>query len=304
MKFQCSSCGLRLDSLHFRKDGLINPKLTSICDICIQRGLTPQDYTNKVVRTFAITLLYTYDGADDASDPETFIVNARNRKRYEATIQDYDGNEVAKHQVDREKFNQQIIASEDGKIDFVPSLDLDFAHNLQGLQIPVDFDLYKVDYIDRERIRAKYHYRCQYCGRYGKSVDHKNPVSISHDNSFDNLTLACEECNRIKSDMPYKVFVELNDRIQDINHDLVRYENTLGTLREEFQEKRRKLAAQVHLRGVIDDPELQVMRKQNKKLQDAIDSLNSDYDNLRKTRAKYFDTGWKLYQVGQREDIV
>ncbi len=55
MKFQCSSCGLRLNSLHFKVQGLINPKLTSICDLCRQRGLVPEDYGNPVVKIFAKT---------------------------------------------------------------------------------------------------------------------------------------------------------------------------------------------------------------------------------------------------------
>ena len=75
-------------------------------------------------------------------------------------------------------------------------------------------------------------------------------------------------------------------------------------MREEFEHRRRYLAAQVHLKGVINDSELNAIRKQNKQLQDAIDSLESDYDNLRQTRKTYFDTGWKLARIKAKKDIV
>ena len=104
--------------------------------------------------------------------------------------------------------------------------------------------------------------------------------------------------------MPYKLFIQLNDQISEINKKLVKYEDALGTLREEFEHRRSYLAAQVHLKGVINDPELNAIRKQNKSLQDAIDSLQSDYDDLRQTRKTYFDTGWKLARIKENKDII
>ncbi|MDE6492549.1 MAG: HNH endonuclease [Lactobacillus sp.] len=305
MKFQCSSCGLRIDSLHFKQEGLINPKLTSICDICLQMRKKAEDYANSTVKTFAQALLYTYVGKNNDDDSEDYLVNTKQlRKRYEAFIQDYDGNRLALQQLPRKEFNDAVIKSELGKIDYVPDQGRDFAYNLEKLGLTVNFQLNEVDYIDRERIRAKYHYRCQYCGRKGTSVDHKDPVSLSHNNDLDNLTLSCSECNRIKSDMPYELFKQLNDQIVDVNKKLVRYENSIGSLKEEFENRRHQLAAKAHLKGVINDPELNAMRKQNKKLQDAIDSLESDYDSLRKTRENHFNTGWKLYQLDQRKDVI
>jgi 5-methylcytosine-specific restriction endonuclease McrA len=303
MKFQCSSCGLRMASLHFKKPGLMNPSLTSICDICRQRGLDPQNFGNPVVKLFAQTLLYSFSGADSEL-PTSFSVSREKRKSYEAFLQDYDGNPVAQQQVKRSALNQAIIASEDGSLAFVPSQEREFADNLKGLGIKVSFQLNKVDFIDRERVRAHYHYRCQYCGRKGRSVDHKNPVSLSQDNSMANLILSCSECNRIKSDMPFDLFVKLNSRLTKVNQKLVRYEDALGTLKEAFQERRRYLAGQVHLKGTYQDPELDKIRKQNKHLQDAIDSMQSDYDALRNARKTYFENGWKLYEAGQQQEIV
>lgn len=304
MKFQCSSCGLRIDSLHFKQQGLVNPKLTSICDICIQRGENPEEFANSSINTFAQTLLYTFVGLSGEGNDNWFIADKKTRKRYEAFIQDYDGNPIAQQQILRHDFNEALIASEKGESTFIPDPGIDFAQNLQKIGLRVDFQLNEVDYIDRERIRAKYHYRCQYCGRRGRSVDHKDPVSLSHNNNLDNLILSCSECNRIKSDMPFDLFKELNDQIPEVNQKLVKYENTLGTLKEEFNNRKRKLAAQVHLKGVINDPELNMMRKQNKKLQDAIDSLESDYDVLRKIRENHFVNGWKIFQENQKQDII
>lgn len=282
----------------------MNPKLTSICDICITRNLNPEDYANDAVATFAQNLLYTFVGAKKQDQSGFIVKNKKDRKRYEAFLQDYDGNEIARSQIKRSDLNIAIIKSEDGKLGYVPDQGVTFAQNLEKLGLEVNFQLNEVDFIDRERIRAKYKYRCQYCGRRGRSVDHKDPVSLSHNNDLNNLTLSCAECNRIKSDMPYQLFIKLNNGIVDINKKLVKYENALGTLKEEFEHRRRYLAAQVHLKGVINDPELNAIRKQNKSLQDAIDSLQSDYDDLRLTRKTYFDTGWKLARIKEKKDII
>lgn len=304
MKLECASCGLRINSLHFKQEGLVNSKLTSICDICIQRNLDPNNFENKVIEELTKISLYGYEGKKASSKSTNEIVKNKNAKQYEAFIQDYDGNEVAQLQVKRADFNQAIIASLTGKTSYVPSLNADFAKNMEELGLHVDFSLNEVDYIDRERIRAKYNYRCQYCGRKGTSVDHKDPVSLSNDNDLDNLILSCSECNRIKSNMPYELFTELNSHLEKVNKKLVKYENTLATLKGEFQEAKRYLAGQVHLRGVLNDPELNAIRKQNKRLQDAIDSLQSDYDTLRQVRKSYFDTGWKLAKEEKNSDII
>lgn len=293
-----------MNSLHFKKRGLLNSSLTSICDFCRQREQEPAAYANETIAIFAHSLLLNYEGKTAAAKADYLIKNKDERKNYEGLIQDYDGNELAQQQLQRSAFNQAVIASETGKIAFKPAASLDFAENLRGLGLKVDFQLNEVDFIDRERVRAKYNYRCQYCGRRGRSVDHKDPVSLSHNNDFDNLTLSCSECNRIKSNMPFALFKKLNDAIPEVNQKLVQYENILTSLKHEFTEKKRLLAAKVHLKGVINDPELNAMRKQNKRLQDAIDSLDSDYQNLRQVREEYFATGWRLDQEKQHPEII
>ena len=303
MKFQCSSCGLRLESLHFKLPGLVNDRLASLCDICRQRGLDPAAYPNPVVKLFAANLLYAFAGKDGEASGDFFLPDLKIRRSYEALMQDYDGNVLAKQQLPREDFNRAVIKAEDDPSFFLPGK-FPFAEKLQALGLSVDFQLNEVDYIDRERIRAKYKYRCQYCGRRGRSVDHKDPVSLSQNNRLDNLILSCQECNRIKSNMPYDLFVKLNDEIPAINQQLVKYENALGPLKEEFQQRRRMLAAKVHLKGVVNDPELNAIRKSNKRLQDAIDSLEADYDALRLAREEHFANGWKLAIASKKTDII
>ena len=306
MKFECSACGLRLNSFHFKQDGIINSKLTSICDICIMRNLEPENYDNQVVQDIAQNMLYSFVGKKIEQpnlEKKKFLVKRKERKAFESLIQDYDANEVAQKQIDRATFNLKIIASEDGESN-LPTLNADLAVNLQKIGLDVDFSLNEIDYLDRERIRHKYNYRCQYCGRRGKSVDHKDPVSLSRNNNLDNLILACSECNKIKSNMPFELFEKLNQEVTVLNKKLVTYENLLANLKEQFETRKRYISGQVHLKGVINDPELNALRKQNKKLQDAIDGLNSDYANLRNMRKTHFENGWKLKQLQQDEEII
>ncbi|QNQ84260.1 HNH endonuclease [Lactobacillus sp. PV037] len=306
MKFECSACGLRLNSFHFKKERLLNPQLTSICDICLMRNLDPEDYENPVIQEIAQNMLYGFLGKKSEKvnlEKMHYLVKSKLRKNFESLIQDFDANEVAQKQISRQDFNLKIIASEDGEVER-PILNGDLGANLQKIGLEADFSLNEIDYIDRERIRHKYKYRCQYCGRRGTSVDHKDPVSLSGNNNLDNLILACEECNKIKSNMSYKLFEELNQEVTVLNKKLVAYENLLANLKEKFESNKRYIAGQVHLKGIINDPELNALRKQNKKLQDAIDGLSSDYASLRKVRKLHFENGWKLQQLQEEQEII
>ena len=40
----------------------MNPKLTSICNICLSRGLDPSKFENKVIQDIALIMLYGYEG--------------------------------------------------------------------------------------------------------------------------------------------------------------------------------------------------------------------------------------------------
>ena len=123
-----------MDSLHFKQEGLMNPKLTSICDICLMRDLKPEDYANETVATVAQSLLYIFVGKKEGTPERDGIVkNIKNRTRYEAFLQDYDGNEIARSQIKRSDLNIAIIKSEDGKLGYVTDQGVTFAKNLEKL---------------------------------------------------------------------------------------------------------------------------------------------------------------------------
>ena len=47
----------------------------------------------------------------------------------------------------------------------------------------------------KDRIRAKFNYTCQLCGKEGWQVDHIIPFAVSHDSSEANLRVLCHRCN-------------------------------------------------------------------------------------------------------------
>jgi len=63
-----------------------------------------------------------------------------------------------------------------------------------------------------ERIYAKYHHTCVYCGYDGRgfdgwmqlSIDHLRPRSSGGDDSEENLVVACRSCNSITSRMTFE----------------------------------------------------------------------------------------------------
>lgn len=288
MKFKCPSCTLRLGELHFVEDNNLNV----VCDICRTGGIQSENYFDATTKFFAEVLNKNYLGS---TEPTANIENNNSvigNKIIENIINSYDGNQVVNEQLPRNEFNLKMWQIISGEI--ILDLTDDFKADLQKMGFVIKIDFNDLDFIDREIIRNKYHHTCQYCGRRGNSVDHKNPVSISHDNSLDNLTLACDECNKIKGNMPYETFVRLNDQIQSTNEKLVEYQQQTDLAKAKMQELKNALNAKTHLLGVVDDPELTLMRQKNKEFQDAYDSLNADYLNLANTRRKYFDAGYKL----------
>lgn len=291
MKFRCPSCTLRLGENHF----IDQENLEVICDICRTGGINPAGYFDESTQFFAEILGKNYLGATTAREN---IVNKKTSittKILENIVNSFDGNPVICRQIPEADFLSKMWQIISGAIE-LPLTD-NFREDLKLMGFDVEVDFNHLSFIDREIIRNKFNHTCQYCGRRGNSVDHKNPVSISHDNSLDNLTLACDECNKIKGDMPYDIFVALNDRIQPANHLLVEYQHLTDIAKAKMDELKDKLIAKTHLLGVVDAPELNTMRQNNKEFQDAYDSLNADYLNLRNTRKKYFDASYKLMTI-------
>ena len=101
----------------------MNPKLTSICDICLTRNLDAENYENPVVESISQVMLYSFVGKKNNGQikPDSlkhYLIDNNNRRQYESFIQDYDGNEVALQQISRREFNLAIIKSEDNEIDY------------------------------------------------------------------------------------------------------------------------------------------------------------------------------------------
>ncbi|TXH11879.1 MAG: HNH endonuclease [Spirochaetes bacterium] len=52
----------------------------------------------------------------------------------------------------------------------------------------------------RNNILKRDKYTCAYCGRYGDTIDHINPVSKGGETSWMNCVTACYDCNSLKRD--------------------------------------------------------------------------------------------------------
>ena len=60
----------------------------------------------------------------------------------------------------------------------------------------------------RERILKRDKNICQYCGKYGDTIDHISPRSKYGYTSDENCVCACYRCNQLKKDKPFHVFIK------------------------------------------------------------------------------------------------
>lgn len=49
--------------------------------------------------------------------------------------------------------------------------------------------------------------RCSYCGGRVEEIDHIEPIQLGGSSAWDNLTAACQSCNRSKRDLPLLAFL-------------------------------------------------------------------------------------------------
>ncbi|MCD2255731.1 HNH endonuclease [Lactobacillus sp. CC-MHH1034] len=285
---RCVYCGLTLPASLFHVD----QTYFSLCYFCRQRGLTNETFYNPYVFYYAQAREQTYVGATTAvAAPTKLALSKQKRRALTKLITDYlTGPKRLQELVPLAQFAKSVLALEDqsGSLPLTGVL-LDDLEHLK-FHVKQYFHQNKLDYTTRQMVREKYHYTCQYCGRYADSVDHKNPAFLSQDNHIDNLTLACKECNRLKGDMPYDLFVTLNQRIMPLNHRLVQSEKTLRALQNEIDHNRRQLAARQHLTADIQDAQLQAFRHRAKVLQFVADSVTSDYQQQIKLRHDFILT--------------
>lgn len=291
MHLRCPYCQLTLPVAVFEDQ----TALDSLCAFCRQRGLSSVSYYNGDAKVLAMAKKVRYCGRETPKSQSALKLNKHQRKMLTSLIQSYQTSpKVLRKRVSFFEFARAILKVEDQIRPF--ETNGNFVQDMAQLGFEVGdlFHQNQLDYTTRQLIREKYHYRCQYCGRYGDSVDHKDPVFFSQDNDLANLTLACKECNRLKGDMSYALFTTLNAQLQPLNHDLVDFENTLQRLTTAIDTNRQKLAAQQHLSSDPKAPQLETFRKHAKTLQFVFDSVQSDYQKLIALRHDFISTHAKF----------
>jgi 5-methylcytosine-specific restriction endonuclease McrA len=73
-----------------------------------------------------------------------------------------------------------------------------------------EIDFYNVPE-NRLKVYQRDHYKCRYCDkqltRFTATLDHVKPVAEGGDNSFENLVIACLDCNSRKNKRPVGDFL-------------------------------------------------------------------------------------------------
>lgn len=303
MRIRCQYCRLNLAEEHFY---LGKKQLTSICDICQTRGLLIGNFANLQSLGLAMARQWVYLGLPDNFNQEQLIaltLTKAERKSCNSLIDSFDVLPGSwQDQTLRFQFYQHVIKwqNQPDTVKLTGNFPIDL-ENL-GCDTTTIFDKNNLDYTTRLYIREKYHYVCQYCGRYGDSVDHKDPVSLSDDNSLDNLTLSCRECNKLKGSMPYQQFVQWNNEILATLNKLRRYQQTIERLTQRQKKLQSQLAVARHLASSEQAANLQPLRRQIKVLQGLLDGENSDYQKLIQIRHDYIISHYVTWQLEQEED--
>lgn len=303
MRIRCQYCRLNLAEEHFY---LGKKQLTSICDICQTRGLLIGNFANLQSLGLAMARQWVYLGLPDNFNQEQLIaltLTKAERKSCNSLIDSFDVLPGSwQDQTLRFQFYQHVIKwqNQPDTVKLTGNFPIDL-ENL-GCDTTTIFDKNNLDYTTRLYIREKYHYVCQYCGRYGDSVDHKDPVSLSDDNSLDNLTLSCRECNKLKGSMPYQQFVQWNNEIPATLNKLRRYQQTIERLSQRQKKLQSQLTVARHLASSEQAANLQPLRRQIKVLQGLLDGENSDYQKLIQIRHDYIISHYVTWQLEQEED--
>lgn len=305
MRLRCQYCRLNLVEEHFQ---LGNNQLTSICDICQSRGLMIGDFANSQSLVLANARHWLYLGLPEniASEKVTMTkltLSKQERKSCASLIDGFDALPGSWHkQEERQQFYQHVVAWQDApdSVRIIGNLPVDLeniGYDASGL-----FDKNNLDYTTRVYIREKYQYQCQYCGRYGDSVDHKDPVTLSEDNSLENLILSCRECNKLKGSMPYQQFVQWNAEIPMTLTKLKKYEQTIQQLKNQQEQLQARLATARHLADSVTDQKLVALRQQIKTVQGLLDGEDSDYQKLIQIRHDYIISHYVTWQLEQEEN--
>lgn len=91
----------------------------------------------------------------------------------------------------------------------------------------------KNDIVSKRTVLIRDDWTCQYCGKYGDTIDHIMPKSRGGLNTWGNMCVACKPCNGAKSDMtpeeaglkrpniPKTFLPKKSRRIQDGVHEVL-----------------------------------------------------------------------------------
>ncbi|KRM33181.1 hypothetical protein FC83_GL003262 [Agrilactobacillus composti DSM 18527 = JCM 14202] len=272
-------------------------QLSSLCAICVQRGQDPKAFFNGDVYYLAQAQQRPYLGLTEPTAQPKLRLSKKQRRFITTLLQNFATSPAIVHQVvPLSALAKQVILLEDGELPLPDTGVFNDVMAYLGFELGSLFHQNQLDYTTRQLIREKYQHTCQYCGRRGDSVDHKDPVFVSQDNSLANLTLACQECNRLKGDMPYALFQRLNAQIKPLNQALVGFENTLNNLQQMINTNRHTLAAQQHLTSDPSAPVLEPFRRKAKDLQFVYDSVQSDYQKRIQLRHDFIVSNALVHQ--------
>lgn len=299
MKLTCASCPLRLESFHFIK----GKRLFSICDLCRLRGLNFEDYYNYSNQVYAQVIALNYCGASKVSAATKQNITPEFCRIIEEIISEYDyASVVVKKNISRGQLNERLLAYENHEINLVNVGN--FFDNLTQLGFNVEslHNLQRVDHSTRMWLYHHYHQTCQYCGRIGYSIDHINPVSRGGSNEISNLILSCNECNKLKGNMPYEWFQEFNLKTLAINQKLVINEKQINQLKSSQEALSRQLAAYSHRTRILQDDQTTIYRQRIKAQQTLLDGLNSDYQSLRNLRKNYIKSCYQIALINKKRE--
>jgi 5-methylcytosine-specific restriction endonuclease McrA len=292
MKLVCAHCTLRWPVADYITDAAVQ----SVCVLCRRHGVAAADFANSAAQLFAQSTALAYQGAAKTTGtPWQFTKTAR--RQAEGIVDSYMAAPPAVlENITPEIFGNRLWRMLQTEHETWPQGDLRVVLASWGYPVETLFNQNTLDLTTRQYIREKYRHICQYCGRYGNSVDHMDPVSHSGNNNIANLTLACAECNQLKGDMPYADFMRIDQTTAPLKADLRRLEKTQKALKQHLLDLQGQLAALTHQAADPTAPGADALRQKIKENQDLVDQSRADSMKISQLRGRYVQSQWTVAQ--------
>ncbi|WP_155828582.1 HNH endonuclease [Schleiferilactobacillus shenzhenensis] len=281
---------------------MTDSQAASICAMCRAHGVAAGDFANPASQLFSQGTGLTYTGAEQTTgQPLTLTKTARRQAEGIADSFAVAPPAVAAA-ISPADFSDQLWQMLHTPPDEWPSGDLPTVLAAWGYPVQKLFNQNTLDLTTRQYIREHYHHICQYCGRYGNSVDHMDPVSVSADNTIANLTLACSECNQLKGDMPYADFIRIDAATAPLKADLRRLEQAANAFQGRVTALQSQLAALTHQAADPLAPGAAALRRRIKVAQDLLDQSKADSKHISDLRSAYVHSRWAVAQYQEETD--